>query len=111
MPVLLLAFLFSQILRVAQGSTTVALVTTSSVMGPLAPSLGVSPLLIGLAIAAGGIGLSMPNDSGFWVVSKFANFDMRDTMKTWTIGGTVAGVTALIMVYILSLFHGILPGI
>lgn len=111
MPILLLAFLFSQILRIAQGSTTVALVTTSSVMGPLAPSLGVSPLLIGLAIAAGGIGLSMPNDSGFWVVSKFGNFDMRDTMKTWTIGGTVAGVTALIMVYVLSLFHGTLPGI
>ena len=111
MPVILLAFLFSQILRMAQGSTTVALVTTSSVLGPLVASLGVSPLLVALAICAGGIGLSMPNDSGFWVVNRFAGFDMRDTLRTWTAGGTIAGVVSLIVIYILSAMQGILPGI
>ncbi|USG66618.1 GntP family permease [Brevibacillus ruminantium] len=72
-PVLLLAFLFSQILRASLGSATVALVTTSSILGPLAVDLGVSPLLLGLAICAGGVGLSLPNDSGFWVVSQIGN--------------------------------------
>ncbi|MEI3614907.1 GntP family permease [Pseudogracilibacillus sp. SO30301A] len=111
MPILLLAFLFSQILRATLGNTTLALITASTVLGPMATDLGASPLLLGLAICAGGIGLSLPNDSGFWVVSRFANLSVQDTLKTWTVGGTIAGVTVLLMVYVLSLFQGILPGI
>lgn len=110
-PVLLLAFIFSQILRASLGSATVALVTTSSILGPLAVNLGVSPILLGLAICAGGIGLSLPNDSGFWVVNKFGKLTIPQTLKAWTIGGFIAGLTALGTVYILSLFSGILPGI
>lgn len=111
LPIILFAFLFSQILRIAQGSTTVALVTTSSVLGPIVADLGASPLLVALAVCAGGIGFSMPNDSGFWVVSRFGELDMGQTFRTWTIGGSVAGITALIAIYILSLFHGVLPGL
>jgi len=110
-PVLLLAFVFSQILRASLGSATVALVTTSSIMGPMAVELGVSPILLGLAICCGGIGLSLPNDSGFWVVSRFGKLTVPQTLQAWTIGGFVAGLTSLAMVYILSLFSGILPGI
>lgn len=111
MPALLLAFLFAQILRASLGSATVALVTTSAIMGPMAVELGVSPVLLGLAICAGGIGLSLPNDSGFWVVSKFGRLSMTETLKVWSIGGFFSGVTALIAVYILSMFTGILPGL
>ena len=111
MPALLLAFLFSQILRASLGSATVALVTTSAIMGPMAVELGVSPVLLGLAICAGGVGLSLPNDSGFWVVSKFGRLSMTETLKVWSIGGFLSGVTALIAVYILSMFTGILPGL
>ncbi|MDQ0253395.1 GntP family gluconate:H+ symporter [Evansella vedderi] len=110
-PVLLLAFIFSQILRASLGSATVALVTTSSILGPLAFDLGVSPILLGLAICSGAIGLSLPNDSGFWVVNKFGKLTIPQTLKAWTVGGFVAGLTALITVYILSLFSGILPGL
>lgn len=111
MPALLLGFLFAQTLRVSLGSSTVALVTTSSILGPLAASLGASPILMGLAICVGGIGLSMPNDSGFWVVSRFAGLSVRETLRTWTIGGFIAGLTGLGTVYILSLLTGILPGL
>ena len=111
MPALILAFLFSQILRASLGSATVALVTTSAIMGPMAMELGVSPILLGLAICAGGVGLSLPNDSGFWVVSKFGRLSMTETIKVWTIGGFLSGVTALAAVYVLSLFQGILPGL
>lgn len=110
-PVLLLAFIFSQILRASLGSATVALVTTSSILGPMAPELGVSPILLGLAICAGGIGLSLPNDSGFWVVNRFGKLTIPQTLKAWTGGGFIAGLTALAVVFILSLFSGILPGI
>ncbi len=110
-PVFLLAFIFSQILRASLGSATVALVTTSSILGPLAIDLGVAPVLLGLAICAGAIGLSLPNDSGFWVVNKFGKLTIAQTLKAWTVGGFVAGLSALGMVYILSLFSGILPGL
>lgn len=110
-PVLLLAFIFSQILRASLGSSTVALVTTSSIMGPLIVDLGVSPILLGLAICAGGIGLSLPNDSGFWVVNRFGKLTVTQTLKVWTLGGFIAGLTALASVYVLSLFSGILPGL
>lgn len=110
-PVLLLAFIFSQILRASLGSSTVALVTTSSIMGPLVADLGVSPILLGLAVCAGGIGLSLPNDSGFWVVNRFGKLTITETLKVWTLGGFIAGLSALAAVYVLSLFSGILPGL
>lgn len=110
-PVLMLAFIFSQILRASLGSSTVALVTTSSIMGPLIVELGVSPILLGLAICAGGIGLSLPNDSGFWVVNRFGKLTISQTLKVWTLGGFIAGLTSLAMVYVLSLFSGIFPGL
>ena len=109
--VLIFAFLLSQVLRAAQGSTTVALITTSSILGPMASKLGVSPILVALAICAGGIGLSLPNDSGFWVVSKFSKFDTTKTMEVWTLGGTITGVTALIVILILSSLSRVLPGL
>lgn len=110
-PIFMLAFIFSQILRASLGSSTVALVTTSTILGPMAIDLGVSPVLLGLAICAGAIGLSLPNDSGFWVVNKFGRLTIPQTIQAWSIGGFIAGLTALAMVYILSLFSGILPGL
>ncbi|MGE4282110.1 MAG: GntP family permease [Clostridia bacterium] len=109
--VIVLAFILSQVLRAAQGSTTVALVTTSAILAPVAAQMGASPILVGLAICCGGVGISLPNDSGFWVVSRFANFGIKDTMKCWTVGGTIAGVTGFAVVLILNMFVGILPGL
>lgn len=111
MPIILLGFILSQILRSSLGSTTVALVTTSSILGPVVANMGGSGILVGLAICAGGVGLSLPNDSGFWVVSRYANISVQDTLKSWTFGGSIAGVTALIIILILSLFTGVLPGL
>jgi GntP family gluconate:H+ symporter len=111
MSLIVLGWVLSQILRSAQGSTTVALITTSSILGPLAIPLGASPVLVGLAICAGGIGLSLPNDSGFWVVSRFGGITVQDTFRTWTTGGTLSGLTALSVILILDLLRGVLPGI
>ncbi|WP_156856353.1 GntP family permease [Oceanobacillus sp. AG] len=109
--IFLLAFIFTQILRASLGSATVALVTTSSILGPQVAALGVSPVLLGLAICAGAIGLSLPNDSGFWVVNKFGKLTIPQTLKAWSLGGFVAGLTALGMVYVLYLLAPILPGL
>lgn len=110
--ILIAAFIISQVLRAAQGSTTVALVTTAAIFAPVVANMqGVSPLLASLAICAGGIGLSLPNDSGFWVINRFGRFDVPSTMRVWTVGGTLSGVTALIVVLILSMFTNSLPGL
>lgn len=110
-PLILFGWIFSQILRSAQGSTTVALVTTSAILGPVVAAQGGSAMLVGLAVCAGGIGLSLPHDSGFWVINRFSNFGMKETFQSWTIGGTITGLTALVVVLILSFFRGILPGL
>ena len=107
---IVLGFVLSQVLRAAQGSTTVALVTTSAILGPLVVGTGVSPVLVGLATCAGGIGLSLPNDSGFWVLSRYSGLSVPDTIKAWTVGGTITGLTAFGVVLLLSLMP-FLPGL
>ncbi|NDL67256.1 GntP family permease [Anaerotalea alkaliphila] len=112
-PIILLGFVLSGVLRVSQGSTTVAIVTTSSILGAAIAGTGVSPILVGLAICAGGVGLSLPNDSGFWVLSRFSGISVNDTLKTWTAGGTIAGLVVFAMVMLLSALNSLvgLPGL
>lgn len=106
------AWVISQVLRAAQGSTTVALVTTSALMGPMVAGLaGVSPVLVGLAICSGGIGISLPNDSGFWVVNRFSKFDVKQTFQAWTIAGTISGLVSLAIIIALNFLTGVLPGL
>ena len=62
-------------------------------------------------VCAGGIGLSLPNDSGFWAISRFFHLNEVDTIRGWTLGGFVAGVSILIFACVLSLFQGFLPGL
>lgn len=111
MPILVMCFVIAQVLRCATGSTTTALTTTSAIVSSVAVSGGISPILCAIAVCAGGIGLSLPNDSGFWAITKFFHIDLNDTIRGWTIGGFVAGVSILVFVCILSLFQGFLPGL
>jgi GntP family gluconate:H+ symporter len=110
-PILVLCFVISQIIRCAQGSTTVALITTASILGTTIATSGVSPILCAIAICAGGMGLSLPNDSGFWAISRFFGISVGDTIRAWTIGGFISGLTVLATVSILSLVQNILPGL
>lgn len=110
-PILVLCFLISQIIRCAQGSTTVALMTTASILSGTIAASSVSPILCAIAICAGGIGLSLPNDSGFWAISRFFKISVQDTIRGWTVGGFIAGLSAIIFVSILSLFQNFLPGL
>lgn len=110
-PILVMCFTLSQVLRCAQGSTTVALTTTAAIMAEAAASSGVSPILCAIAVCAGGIGLSLPNDSGFWAISRFFHISVTDTIRGWTIGGFIAGLTILVFTMILAQFQAFLPGL
>ena len=111
MPILVMCFVIAQVLRIATGSTTVALTTTSAIVSTAAAASGVSPILCAIAVCAGGIGLSLPNDSGFWAISRFFHLNEIDTIRGWTLGGFVAGVAILVFACVLSLFQGFLPGL
>lgn len=94
---ILQAFVISTLLRVAQGSATVALTTAAGLLAPAAAAADLSDIqltLLVMAIAAGATVLSHVNDSGFWLVSRFFGMDEKTTLKTWTVMETTLGTTA-----------------
>lgn len=101
-------FLISAILKTAQGSSTVALVTTAGIVAPLLPTLGLeTPLQITLAvmaIAAGAMTVSHANDSYFWVVTQFGGMTPQQGYRTQTVVTGLMGVTSMIFIWLLGLF-------
>jgi GntP family gluconate:H+ symporter len=95
---ILLAWLVSGVIRVAQGSATVAMLATASMLSPLiTPALPYHPVYIFLAIGFGAMICSWMNDSGFWVVGRLSGFTEKETLKTWTLAVTINSVTGLIV--------------
>jgi GntP family gluconate:H+ symporter len=100
---ILLSWLVSAVIRVAQGSATVALLTTAAMVQPmLAPSLPYHPMYVFLAIGFGGMFLSWMNDSGFWVVGRLSGFDEKQTLRTWSTLLTWNSVVGLLTTLLLS---------
>lgn len=106
LPVIVAAFVVATCLRVAQGSATVALTTTSAIMAPIVsihPELSsIDKCCIVVAIAGGATVLSHFNDSGFWLVSRLFNMDEATTLKTWTVMETLIGAVAFLLALLLS---------
>jgi GntP family gluconate:H+ symporter len=109
LPILLQAFLISTVLRVAQGSATVALTTTAGLISAQVAAEGLSDIKITLlvfAVAAGATVLSHVNDSGFWLVSRFFGMDVKTTLKTWTVLETTLGLSVFLIAALLWLVTG-----
>jgi GntP family gluconate:H+ symporter len=93
-----LAWLVAAVIRVAQGSATVAMLTTAAMVQPLlGADLPYHPNYIFLAIGFGGMICSWMNDSGFWVVGRLSGMTEKETLKSWTILATVNSVAGLLM--------------
>lgn len=89
------AYVIATALRVAQGSATVALITAAGLVQPAVSAAGyegVQLAAVVLALAAGSVTLSHVNDSGFWLVGRFYEMDVKTTLKTWTVLETLIGV-------------------
>ncbi|MFF0713270.1 GntP family permease [Streptomyces bauhiniae] len=107
LPVIVLAYLISLVLRVAQGSATVAIVTTAGIVAPLLTEGDHSQAFVALvimAISAGSIFASHVNDGGFWMVAKYFGITERDTLKTWTVLESVLSVAGFAVAAVVSLF-------
>ena len=101
---LLLAWIIASVIRIAVGSATVAALTAGGVVAPLIPLTGVSPELMVLAVGAGSVIFSPPNDPGFWLFKEFFGLTVKQTVRTWCAVETVIAVCGLIGVEVLNLF-------
>jgi Gnt-I system low-affinity gluconate transporter len=107
LPPIALAFLIAMVVRVAQGSATVSMVTAAGLMSPLISTLGLEGPVLGLmviSIAAGATVFSHVNDSGFWLVNRYFGLDVKDTLKSWTMMETLIGFVGFAVVFIIGMF-------
>ncbi len=102
MALLPLAFLITAVVRTAQGSATVAMITASGILAGMASSMTLEyhQLYIGLAIACGSKLIPWMNDSGFWIVCKMSNLTEEEALKTFSPLLTIMGITGLVVILI-----------
>ena len=104
-PLLLFAFLAAVVIRLLQGSATVAMITAAGLTAPLVGSDWTAPkkALLVLAIAAGASILSHVNDSGFWLVSQYLGLNERQTFQSWSVMTLLIAMVGFISVCLLFL--------
>ncbi len=102
-----LPFLLCAAIKSAQGSSTVALITTASIIAPMLGNLGVvteiDKALTVSAIGAGAMVVSHANDSGFWILTQFSGIDVKTGYRTYSLGTLVVGLTAALLIYFATL--------
>ena len=104
--VLFFGFFIAVLVRVLQGSATVAMITAAGVTAPLILHADLSQIdkaLLVIAIASGSSIMSHVNDSGFWLVGKYLGLTEKETFKSWTVMTTILALTSFIIINILSL--------
>ncbi|MGN6617689.1 MAG: GntP family permease [Ilyomonas sp.] len=103
---ILFPFLLTFVLKTAQGSSTVAIITAASIVHPLIAALGLDSengrLLCVLSMGAGSMMISHANDAYFWVIAKFSGLQMRTMLKVYTVSTILMGIVSLLMIYLLS---------
>ncbi|MEZ6117892.1 MAG: GntP family permease [Pirellulaceae bacterium] len=95
-----LAFGLTALVRVAQGSATVAMITSVGIIAPLASStaLPFHPVYLALAVGCGSKPLPWMNDSGFWFVGKMSGFTERETLRTFSVTLTIMGIVGFMLI-------------
>lgn len=101
---ILLAWTVAVVLKFAQGSGTVSVLTTAAMMVGLTQgaNLPYHPMYLFLAIGFGALGLSWMNDSGFWVIGRLSGFTERETLRTWTVVAIVMSFAGLLETLLLA---------
>lgn len=104
LPFILIPFAISAVLKVVQGSGTVAVTTAATLCAPIASSLGLDPILIFLASGAGARACCHVNDSYFWVYTNCMGFDMKTGLKTLSVSNVFMSLGGLLATFIVSLW-------
>lgn len=104
MPLLLLAWLLAAVVRVACGSATVSMATSSGIVGPiLLHAHNVSPELMVIATGAGSVAFGPMSDAGFWQIKEYLGLTVPQALKTWSVVETLIAVLGLVLCLCLSL--------
>jgi Gnt-I system low-affinity gluconate transporter len=104
---ILLAWIIAALVRVTQGSATVAMITAAGIIAPILPVFGLDApnmALIVIAISSGATIASHVNDSGFWLVSKYFGMNEKQTLQSWTVMETIISLCGLAFTMLASLF-------
>ena len=109
---LAIPFLLAALLKSAQGSSTVAIITISSIMLPLLPALGLDSEMgkvwVILAIGAGSLTVSHANDSYFWIVSQMGEMSVKEAYRKLTIGTLLQGLIGIcVLLAVYSIFNAL----
>ena len=103
-----LPFILAAAIKTAQGSSTVALITTASIIAPLMDKLGfvdsIEKAMVVIAIGAGSAVVSHANDSFFWVITQMSNMDTKTGYRLQSLGTFIVGITAVAALSIVHLF-------
>jgi Gnt-I system high-affinity gluconate transporter len=97
-----LGWLIALVIRIALGSATIAGLTAAGIMVPVVAATHVDSNLMVLAIGAGSLMCSHVNDAGFWLFKEYFNLSLRDTLRSWTLMESLAGVVGLLGVLALD---------
>jgi len=97
MALLLIAFAITSVVRVAQGSATVAMITAVGIVAPIAAAIELpyNRLYLALAVGSGSKPLTWMNDSGFWIISRMSGMTEAETLKSVTVMATIMGLVGL----------------
>jgi gluconate:H+ symporter, GntP family len=105
---LVVPFLIAFIMKTAQGSSTVAIITAASFMAPMMPMLGLNTewgkLFAMLAMGAGSMSVSHANDSYFWVVANFSDIEANTALKVYSSATLVMGLVVFALTWIAGIF-------
>jgi Gnt-I system low-affinity gluconate transporter len=102
----ILSYIIAIIIRVTQGSATVAMITAAGMIAPVVELLALGDMekaLIVVSIAAGSTMLSHVNDSGFWLIGKYLGMDEKQTLQSWTVMESLLSLFSFIIVLILTM--------
>ncbi len=107
-PIMVFAFIAAALIRMIQGSATVAMLTAASIIAPLlSSSIGdFNKACMVIAIASGASILSHVNDSGFWLVGQYLGMTEKQTAKSWTVMTTLLALIGFSSAYLLSILFG-----
>lgn len=107
LPIMAVAFIVASLVRVSQGSATVAMITSAGIVAPILETIPMSEFgkaLVVISIASGSTILSHVNDSGFWLIGRYFKLDVKQTFASWTVMETLIAILGFIFASTLSIF-------
>ncbi len=102
---LLVAFLMSGLMRLAQGSATVAIITAAGIVAPMAKvATGYRPEMVYLAVCCGGTMISHVNDAGFWMINQYFGMTVPQTLRTWSTAKFLVAIMGISIILVIQKF-------